>query len=508
MVEVLQVLRGWSGSRDGGTMMSDDNCALTRSDLAARVAGLAEEFHDLPRVIGLLGTNGTDWAVAQLAAWATGKTVVPLPSFFSLPQLEHVLRDAAIDHIVATSDALGLAAALGVGTTPVSDRRAETVSTPIPGAGVIVYTSGSTGRPKGVRLRLEQIDWQAQALANATEASRHDLHLSVLPLSLLLEIIAAVCVPVLAGARTHFASAVAHSVGAGRTADMLGEFERWRPTTTVLVPQLLSAWIAQLEAMCKRQHQGLRFVAVGGAPVSEALAERAWELGIPVHEGYGLTECCSVVAVNRPGRRKAGTVGEPLQGLDVRVEQGEVVVNGPTVMEGYLSAGAAKQPLRTGDLGGLDRDGFLRVTGRKDNLLVMASGRNVSPEWVEVTLMGDPRIGACAVLGHGRPHLNVLLIPSPSGEHWLLQAPPAHVLLWLERVCIELPAYAVPKDFVVCTATEAKRIGLLTSNGRIVRETAKKAYPALKVARHLVAASPKSRTSEGGNRVALRSASF
>jgi long-subunit acyl-CoA synthetase (AMP-forming) len=488
MVEMLQILSGWSGCRDDGTMMSDDNCTLTRGDLAARVAGLAEELHDLPRVIGLLGSNRTDWAVAQLAAWAAGKTVVPLPSFFSPLQLEHVLRDAAIDHIVATRDAFWLAAALGVATTPVSDRRAGTIPTPIPGAGVIVYTSGSTGQPKGVWLRLEQIDWQAQALAKATEASEHDLHLSVLPLSLLLEMIAAVCVPVLAGARTHFASAVAQSVGAGRPADMLGEFERWRPTTTVLVPQLLSAWVAQLEARSKRPPQGLRFVAVGGAPVSEALAERAWELGIPVHEGYGLTECCSVVAVNRPGRRKARTVGEPLPGLDVRIEQGEVVVNGPTVMEGYLSTGAAKQPWRTGDLGALDQDGFLRVTGRKDNLLVTASGRNVSPEWVEAMLMGDPRVGACAVLGHGRPRLNVLLIPSPSGERWLTESPRAHVLLWLEQVCVELPAYAVPKDFVVCGATEAKRIGLLTSNGHIVRETAKKAYPALKAARCLAAA--------------------
>ena len=77
-----------------------------------------------------------------------------------------------------------------------------------------------------------------------------------------------------------------------------------------------------------------------------------------MHEGYGLTECCSVVAVNRPGRRKAGTVGEPLPGLDVRIEDGEVVVDGPTVMDGYLHAGRAEQPWRTGDLGSLDRMAF------------------------------------------------------------------------------------------------------------------------------------------------------
>jgi long-subunit acyl-CoA synthetase (AMP-forming) len=367
--------------------------------------------------------------------------------------------------------------------TPVSDRRADTFPTPIEGAGVIVYTSGSTGRPKGVLLGLEQIDWQTRALAEAIEARPDDLHLSVLPLSLLLETIAAICVPVLAGARTYFASAVAHSVGAGRSADMLGEFERVRPTTTVLVPQLLSTWIAQLEARGKRPAADLRFVAVGGAPVSAALAMRAWDLGIPVHEGYGLTECCSVVAVNRPGRRKPGTAGVPLPGLDVRIENGEVVVSGPTVMEGYLHGGRVKEPWHTGDLGRLDQDGFLSVTGRKDTLLVISSGRNISPEWVEAMVLSDPRIGACVVLGHGMSHLSVLLIPSALGERWLMTSPRAHILLWLEQICIAAPAYAVPKEFVVCPVMQAERIGLLTANGRLLRDAAHSAYPALKRAR-------------------------
>ncbi len=129
--------------------------------------------------------------------------------------------------------------------------------------------------------------------------------------------------------------------------------------------------MAQLDAARHAAPQSLRFVAVGGAPISAALAERAWELGIPVHEGYGLTECCSVVAVNRPGRRKAGTAGEPLPGLDVRIEQGRGRGERADRHGGIPEpGGAATQPWRTGDLGSIDRDGLLRVTGRKDNLLV------------------------------------------------------------------------------------------------------------------------------------------
>jgi hypothetical protein len=82
----------------------------------------------------------------------------------------------------------------------------------------------------------------------------------------------------------------------------------------------------------------------------------------------------------------------------------------------------------------------------------------------------------------------VLLVPSVLGERWLMESPRAHILLWLERICADAPSYAVPKDFVLCPAAQAKRIGLLTSNGRVVREAALSIYPALKLARRPVAA--------------------
>ena len=113
MAELLRVLHDGSRCRGDATTMSDEQGTLSRRELAARVAGMAAELRGLPQVIGLLGANGIDWAVAQLAAWMAGKTVVPLPSFFSGLQLEHILRDAGIDHVVATPDALDLAAPLG-----------------------------------------------------------------------------------------------------------------------------------------------------------------------------------------------------------------------------------------------------------------------------------------------------------------------------------------------------------------------------------------------------------
>jgi long-subunit acyl-CoA synthetase (AMP-forming) len=488
MVELIEVLCEPARYTRGAVAMSDDHGAVTGHELIARVAGLAEEFGMLPQVVGLFGANGIDWAIAALAAWMSGKTVVPMPSFFSRLQLEHVLHDAGITHVIATKEALAAAAALGVGITPVSDKRADRASLVSSGAGMIVYTSGSTGRPKGVHLGIEQVDWQARALAAAIKAEPRDLNLSVQPLALLLETITAICVPVLVGARTHFASALAENIGAGRPADLPWAFWEVQPTTAVLVPQLLSSLVAQLEARDLRAPASLRFVAVGGARVSEAVIARAWERGIPAHEGYGLTECCSVVALNRPGRRKAGTVGEPLPGLDVRIEDGEIVVIGPTVMDGYLHGPRAEGVWRTGDLGECDAEGFISVTGRKDNLLVTANGRNVSPEWIEAMVSSDPRVAACVLLEHDMSHLGMLLVPSPHGEEWLMESPRAHILLWLEQICIEAPSYAAPKDFVVCPAAQAKRIGLLTANGRVVREAALGIHAALKLARRPAAA--------------------
>ena len=345
MVEILHVLRGGGGSRGhamatGGIAMSDDTSILTREELATRVAGAAEEFRTLPQMIGLLGGSGTDWAVAALAAWTAGKTVVPLPTFFSLAQLDYVLRDAGVSHVVATSEAIGLAATLA-GAYAHFARRAMTFSEPLDGAGVIVYTSGTTGPPKGVRLGLQQIDLQARALAAAIKACPGDLHLSVLPLPCCLRSsLLSACRFLSARARNLPPPSPTASASVARPT-CSPTFEQWRPTTTVLVPQLLSAWIAELDASGQRAPESLRFVAVGGAGVPESLAARAWDFGIPVHEGYGLTECCSVVAVNRPGQRRVGTVGVALPGLDIAIERDEVVVRGPTIMAGYLHGSPA-----------------------------------------------------------------------------------------------------------------------------------------------------------------------
>ena len=128
-----------------------------------------------------------------------------------------------------------------------------------------------------------------------------------------------------------------------------------------------------------------------------------------------------------------------------------------------------KRPWRTGDLGTFDADGFLRVQGRKDSLIVTSYGRNISPEWIETMLLSDPRIASCAVVGHGKPHLTVVIFPSFIGEGWFAKLTEPDLCLLVAKCCAQAPDYAVPQACVVVSMQEAAANQLLT-NGRPARK--------------------------------------
>jgi long-subunit acyl-CoA synthetase (AMP-forming) len=454
--------------------VSDSQGVIRRRELLRRVSSLAADIKAQSGTIGILAPNGIDWVVAQLGCAMAGKIAVPLPTFFSMAQLGHIVRSASVGLILTTDQTLPLTLQSGVPTSPISDHDAATgLSDPVDGFGQIIYTSGSTGQPKGVRHESGQIAWSAAALAAATGATAEDTYLSVLPLPLLLETICSIFIPAMLGAYVHFDTALAEQVGRGDAKGISRAFDLQQPTTSVVVPQLLKQWVGELQAAGNRAPSSLRFVAVGGAPVPQQVAEKAWKLGIPVHEGYGLSECCSVVAVNRPGERRPETVGRPLRGLNVSIDDGEIVVDGPSITDGYLGQGPAQKPWRTGDLGAIDQDGYLKIQGRKDSLIVTSFGRNVSPEWIETMLLGDLRVAFCAVVGHGEPYLTAVIVPSGPGEAWFANATYSDVLSLISGCCSGAPEYAVPRACVVSSFQEAVGNQLLT-NGRPARKQIEK----------------------------------
>jgi long-subunit acyl-CoA synthetase (AMP-forming) len=244
-----------------------------------------------------------------------------------------------------------------------------------------------------------------------------------------------------------------------------------QPESIVLVPELLRLLIRAAQGGHSLPRT-LKFIAVGGAAVSRSLLDEASDLGLPVYEGYGLSECASVVCLNTPEHRRPGSVGRPLPHVRVGVdEQGQIIVSG-AVMSGYL--GDAPQhglnTVATGDLGEIDADGYVYVRGRTRNIFITSFGRNVSPEWVESELAHEPAIRHAIAFGEAQPAVSALLSPArPDIPADALQSA-------VERANSRLPAHAQIRSWVRMPDAPSFANGLLTANGRIRREQALTRY--------------------------------
>jgi long-subunit acyl-CoA synthetase (AMP-forming) len=452
------------------TVVADPRTSLTWASLRNAVGNCRAIFSSEEKKFGLLAPNGCEYVVALLAAAAEGKTLVPLPTFFSDAQLAKIIADARIDEVLVIGETTERAARLKLRhSLVVLDIRDCVWSAPAAGFETIIYTSGSTGAPKGVRHTSRQIEAVVRGLASATQATAEDRYLSLLPLPMLLETICAIFLPLFCGAQVYLDAGIADQVAIGKVNGLARAIAEREPTATVLVPQLLKAWLFEMKARQMAPSPGLRFVAVGGARVSLALLDLAAQLGVPVFEGYGLSECCSVVTLNRMNECKRGTSGKPLPGVKIAIEDGEIVVDGPTLMEGYVGPPSSHGPWHTGDLGSIDHDGFLTVSGRKDNLIVTGFGRNVSPEWVETALLADARIGLAVVTASAQSTLHVVLVPTAFGEGWFAAATPKDIHCLLSALCIDLPDYAVPQTYQTISMADAIKAMLVTTNGRPIR---------------------------------------
>lgn len=444
-------------STDGNrTAIAFDNAVLSYAALCGKVRAVAADAMQLPRRVGLSASRGADGIIFDLALSFAGKEIVPLPEFFSDAQLAHIVEATGLTHAITDAASADRLSRLGLVAHPL-DAASIPSTTPADESRRIIFTSGTTGTPKGVCLSGTQILASAEALAEASGATGRDRYLSVLPNSLLLEQIAGIYLPLSVGA-TIIAAGTQAGFQAGQLADCA---EQTKATATVLVPEFLYAWLNELRVRRRRAPSSLRFVAVGGAPVSARVADEAWSRGLPVYEGYGLSECCSVVCVNRPGSRRTGTVGRPLRHVRIGLEDGEIVVSGPTVMHGYVGSPPTGGTWRTGDLGTLDDDGFLSVVGRKDNVIVTSAGRNVSPEWIEQVIESGGHIKRCVVISH-RQELAALIIKkdhAPGDDESALNA-------FFADATRQLPSYARPRRYAVMTERQLAGLDLFTPNQR------------------------------------------
>ncbi len=450
---------------------------------AALVAAIADARRELvraqPRALAIAAANSPEWAVLDLAALAEGIPVVPLPGFFSPAQQRHALRDAGVDLLVTDAPEryadLGAAREWGLGGTGLRAIRIAAAPARLPArTAKVTYTSGTTGAPKGVCLDRAALEAVAQSLAGACGLCPGDRHLAGLPLATLLENVGGVYAPLLGGGCVTLASLDAIGVQGASGFDpraFLAALEQHAATTVILVPQMLAALVDAIERGAPPP-AWLRFVAVGGGKVSPRLLERAEALGLPVYEGYGLSECGSVVALNTPAARKRGAVGRPLPHARVTLgDDGEVCVAGATLL-GYAGDPMPAPPAwPTGDLGRIDAEGYLHLVGRKRDMLVTAFGRNVAPEWVESELALQPAIAQAAVFGEARPWLAAVIVPKRAGDR-------DGVAAALAAANAALPDYARVRAWIEADAPFTAADDLATANGRLRRAAIRARYGA------------------------------
>ncbi len=434
-------------------MYGDVTWADYREQVEACAAALVSAGVQPGDRVGLLAENRVEWLVADLAIMATGAVNVPMHAPLTAQQVQFQLADAgAVWLFVSTAGQLAKVRAIRSQLPLV---RGVVVMDPTAGAeaitwrsflqqgrafllslakelqdreqqigrddlATIMYTSGTTGNPKGVMLTHGNLLCNVQGFDELAHCGPESVFLNWLPFS-----------HIYARTVDHY-----HHLWTGavlclaESADTLvADLAETQPTHMSSVPRfyekVLTAVASQDPKETARRLRALfgarvDWLGCGGAPLPPAIAQAYHDAGLLLLQGYGLTESAPVISFNRKDRFKIESVGPPMPNVEVRIgPDGEVQTRGAHVMKGYWNNAKATAEalvdgwLCTGDLGRIDEVGFLHITGRKKDLIVLSNGKKVAPAVVENALLADPCIDQAVVYGDGRNYLTALIVP-----HW------------------------------------------------------------------------------------------
>jgi len=388
-----------------------------------KLAEIAGTAHSLQRIVSLVApANGlSDWSTrfAVAADWLAAATDTPVPE-------RHITAD-----LLAS----------------------------------IVYTSGTTGRPKGVMLTHENLLWNAWYASQCADFGAHEVFLSFLPLSHTLERTGGYYLPMLTGAEVAYARSIAQ---------LAQDLQEIRPTVLISVPRIyervyrriqdnlekkglparvlfklavkvgwrrfeveqgrarwhpeLLLWplLDQLVAGNVTQKLGgrLRLAISGGAALAPEIAHVFIGLGVPIYQGYGLTESSPVVTSNRPDSNVPSSIGQPLPGIEVKIgDNDELLTRSRCVMRGYWKNEEATRAmidaegwLHSGDKVTVDAHGHYAIVGRIKDIIVLNNGEKVPPSEMEAAIQLDPLFEQAMIVGEGKPYLAALIVLNE--EHW------------------------------------------------------------------------------------------
>ncbi len=381
--------------------------------------------------------NSPLWLASFYAALFKGAIAVPADYLYSEDELFNILRDSQPRAILSSGQNCELAkkAATKLGYhVKVIDVSKVKPSADLPefnepnmdDVAVILYTSGTTGNPKGVMLTFKNLNHNIDAVIDLGFLTQDDIFCAILPFHHTYPLTTTAILPLAAGCSMAFIEKLT-------PADILGTINDREVTILIGVPKLYQVIHHNImkeiskrstskrkvvegalkvfkklnvkpvqRLVFKEVHQRvgkkIRFMISGGAKLNVNVARDLEAMGFNILEGYGLTETSPLISVNRPGKKKVGSVGPPVKGVEVKIVDGEIVVRGDNVMKGYYNRPEETAKVikdgwfHTGDLGYIDDEGFIFITGRAKEVIVLDNGKNVYPEDIEVEILKSPYI--------------------------------------------------------------------------------------------------------------------
>ncbi|WP_411382265.1 AMP-binding protein [Pseudomonas sp. MPB26] len=405
--------------------------ALTYRQLVAQAQRLASVLIDETPAAGQVGLvmgNSVEWVVADLASMLAARVEVPVPLAFSVDQARHLLQGCALVLVDEAGErtldmwrCAGLRLSAAVRSVSVVNEPAPgRVSMPAAGAATdsvikVIHTSGTTSRPKGVKIRRDGLGALVEALWQRARRDDYQRYLVLVPLSLLIEQVTALYMPLTSGGAVLLPAPSLAPLGSpGVIAeDRLDLIRQARPTAMTLTPALVEAIARRAETLGAIERiEGLfgtprlPLLAAGGGPVDVEVLLRLQRAGIDVFQGYGLSENSSVATWNFRGANRVGSVGQALPHVTLRLgADGELLLRSSSLFAGYTNEDPSSCALddegwlHTGDLARIDADGFVSIIGRKKTMIITGNGRNVSPEWLEAAYRQVPGVEQAIVYG-------------------------------------------------------------------------------------------------------------
>lgn len=417
--------------------------------------------------VAVLAETRPEWTYTHFGVLAAGAVLVPVYPTAGEEELAWVLSDSAAvvavcDDAAQAARVEALRAKLPRLRAVVAMDELRTLPDPAPEAELlaraaavdpdsdasIVYTSGTTGLPKGCRLTHANLGAIQDATLPLIKGGPGDSTYLYLPLAHLLAQLIQFTTLLEGGELCYFG---------GRIEDVIGELAVARPTHLPSVPRLFEKLHSVVLSLAESQEGGadrfaeavrlgvlaadgrlpaesqdayeaaekslyslvrgafggrLKWALTGGAPIAPATLDFLRACGIAVFEGYGMTESGGVISLNHPAGVRYGSVGRPIAGCEVRIAQdGEVLARGPMIFPGYHANDTATAQtldpegwLRTGDLGEIDADGYLSITGRKKELIITSAGKNITPTELEFAVQRSRYVSRAVMIGDRRPH--------------------------------------------------------------------------------------------------------